>query len=302
MNGRRARAGLGGVRVKLHPLFLVSAAVACFLHMALQVAVLFACVLLHELGHAIMARRLGYQVKEVELLPFGGVAKLASGDLGCVPRHEALVAIAGPVVNLVLGWAGLALAAGGVASSDAYRTWVTLNLWLAVFNLLPCLPLDGGRLWRSSRSRGVGYVRATEGAYRMGFAISALLMALGILAFLAGRPHVGALVLGLFLAVAAWQGLRELSVDTVRFLDGKRRRSHQVVRARSLVANVDTRVRDVVREFAPDRVHLVYVLDEHGRVVDIVEEREIVDAVFSGKWDVPVGKLSEPAVAETANL
>lgn len=136
----------------------------------------------------------------------------------------------------------------------------------------------------------------------MGFAISALLMALGILAFLAGRPHVGALVLGLFLAVAAWQGLRELSVDTVRFLDGKRRRSHQVVRARSLVANVDTRVRDVVREFAPDRVHLVYVLDGHGRVVDIVEEREIVDAVFSGKWDVPVGKLSEPAVAETAHL
>jgi len=302
MTSGRARAVRQGARVNIHPLFVLSALAACVAHMALQVAILFLCVLLHELGHAAVARALGYKVEAIELLPFGGVVKLANGDLGCVPRHEALVAIAGPAVNLGLGWLGLTLAASGVSSSEAYRAWVALNLWLAVFNLLPCLPLDGGRLWRSSRSRSVGYARATEGAYRMGFVIAALLMTLGVIAFFAGRPHIGALVLGLFLAISAWQGLRDVRVDIVRFLDGKRRRSEPIARARSLVARMDTPVRHIVRQFAPDRVHMVYVLDDQDRVIDIVEEWEIVEAVFAGKWDTPVGELSNPGVVDVSKL
>ena len=256
MTPKKAWVAPFGVRVRVHPLFLLSAVIACVAHMALQVAILFACVLLHELGHAVMARGLGYRVEEIELLPFGGMAKLAHGDLGCSPRNEALVAIAGPVVNLGLGWSGLALAASGAAPSSAYQAWVTLNLWLAVFNLLPCLPLDGGRLWRASRSRHVGYARATEGAYRMGFAISALLTALGVLAFLAGRPHMGALILGLFLAITAWQGLRDVRVETIRFLDAKRRGRAPVLThpiARCAGADARARRRSAVR--AGSRAH-----------------------------------------------
>jgi len=288
------------VRVNLHPLFVLSALAACVAHLALQVAILFLCVLLHELGHAAVACALGYRVEAIELLPFGGVVKVTNGNLGCVPRHEAMVAIAGPLVNLGLGWLGLAIAASGVSSSEAYRAWVALNLWLAIFNLLPCLPLDGGRLWRASRSRSVGYARATEGAYRMGFVIAALLVLLGIMAFLAGRPHIGALVLGLFLAVSAWQGLREVRVDIVRFLDMKRRQTKPVVRARSLVARVNTPIRHVVGQFAPNRVHLVYVTDDQGRVVGIVEEWEIVEAVFAGKWETPIGELSDSGVSSVS--
>ncbi|MBF8378743.1 M50 family metallopeptidase [Alicyclobacillus mali] len=290
------------VRVKIHPLLLVTALAACLAHMFLQVAILFVCVLLHELGHAAVARSLGYKVDQIELLPFGGAVRLLNGDLGCQPRHEAVVAIAGPMVNLGLGWVALAFAASGLSSSEAYQTWVTLNLWIGVFNLLPCLPLDGGRLWRANRSRTIGYARATEGAYRMAFVVSALFMALGVIAFFAGRPHIGALVLGLFLAITAWQGLRDVRIDIIRFLDGKRGRSGSTTRVRALAARMDAPIREVVRQFAPDRVHLVYVLDDAGRVVDIVEEREIIEAVFSGAWDTPVRELSNPAVVDAPRL
>ncbi|SIS63703.1 site-2 protease family protein [Alicyclobacillus vulcanalis] len=290
-----------GTRVSIHPLFLFSAVAAVVAHLGLQVIVLFLCVVLHETGHAVVARALGYEIEQIELLPFGGVVRLANGDLGCAPRHEALVALAGPLVNLGLGWLGLALAAGGV-SSDAYASWVSCNLWLAIFNLLPCLPLDGGRLWRASRSRSVGYARATEGAYRMGFGIAVLLVVLGVTAFFAGRPHIGALVLGLFLAFSAWQGLRDVRVDIIRFLDGKRSKALPVARARTLVARWDTPVRDVVRQFSPDRVHMVYVLDRDERVIDILEEREIVDAVFAGAWDAPVSQLPHTDVVADRKL
>ena len=93
----------------LAPVCFLSAVIACVAHMALQVAILFACVLLHELGHARDGSRIGIPREEIELLPFGGVAKLSHGHLGFSPRKEAVIAIAGPAVNLALGWGGLAL-------------------------------------------------------------------------------------------------------------------------------------------------------------------------------------------------
>jgi Zn-dependent protease len=128
----------------------------------LMVGVAFGSVLLHELGHALVARRYGVHVSGIELSFFGGAAKMVQ-----MPRsadHEIAIAAAGPAVSLVLAGAGLGL--GGLLPVS----WLGLllvaigkiNLWLAAFNLIPALPMDGGRILRAVLTRRMDFVRATD--------------------------------------------------------------------------------------------------------------------------------------------
>jgi stage IV sporulation protein FB len=293
---RRALAPVrGGGRVRLHPLFLLLMAAALAAGLWQPAVVLFLLVALHELGHAAAAQHLGYTVEEVSLLPFGGVAKLGYGRMGFVPRHEALIAAAGPLVNLVMAGFASAMAAVGWWNEAFAETVIEINLWIAVFNLLPALPLDGGRVLRAARSRRVGYERATREAIAMAFALSAALLLFGTAALWAGYPHLGVLALGVFLLVSAWRERRQVQMDAVRFLDAKRRRivaGAQPVRA--LAAPQTATVRDVVERFAPDRYHMVYVLDGDGAVRTILEEDELLEAVFEGRWLEPLERWLRP--------
>ena len=284
-------------RLRLHPLFLLLAVLAVGAGYWRELVVLFLLVMLHELGHAAMASHFGYEVEEVSLLPFGGVARLSYGGIGFAPRSEAAIAIAGPLVNFCLVVLALSLQEVGLWTHAFAMEVIKLNLWIALFNLLPGFPLDGGRVLRAARSRTVGYEQATLEAYRMSIALSVFLLCLGGFALWAGYPHVGILILGVFLFVTAWTGRKQVASETVRFLDTKRRTVISPLhpqKVRTLAVTLDTPVRDVVRQFAPERYHLVYVLNGEGRVSTIVEEQELLDAVFQGDWLQPIRNLIHP--------
>lgn len=284
--------GMAGLaaKVRVHPLFLALAAFAVYAGLWRDLVVLFLLVTLHELGHAAAAQALGYEVERVTLLPFGGVATLGYGSIGFVPRHEALIAIAGPLVNLGLTGASAVVHALGLWPDAFFLRVAELNLWIVAFNLLPGLPLDGGRILRAARSRHLGYEAATREAYDVALWLAITLLFLGTAALWAGYPHLGMLVLGVFLLVTAWAGRRDLRMETIRFLDAKRRASRRRPEViRSLVVPRTTPVRDVVRRFSPDRYHLVYVRNEAGEVSAILEEDELLEAVFDGRWLETVG-------------
>lgn len=105
---------------------------------------LFGSVLLHELGHAVVARRFGVSTHRIVLYPFGGIASLDREP--DTPRAEALVALAGPGVNFALVLAALPLAALGVPGVGLF---IAVNLGLGLFNLVPAFPMDGGRVLRA---------------------------------------------------------------------------------------------------------------------------------------------------------
>lgn len=141
------------------------------------VLVAFASVLLHELGHAVTARRLGVPVAGIELHFFGGAAKMVGQPK--TANDEVLIAAAGPAVSFVLGVAGLILGAGTAALGLGtaamlleYIGWI--NVIIGAFNLVPALPMDGGRILRALLTRKVTFERATEISVRIarGFAIA----------------------------------------------------------------------------------------------------------------------------------
>ena len=123
-----------------------------YIAMALAAAILFfASLLLHELGHAIQARRDGVEIEGITLWLFGGVARL-KGELPSAGA-EFRIAIAGPLVTLVLGavFVAIAVLAGLPDAADGVAAWLGyINLFLLVFNLIPALPLDGGRVLRAA--------------------------------------------------------------------------------------------------------------------------------------------------------
>lgn len=167
----------------------------------LFVLALFACVVTHEFGHALMARRYGIATPDITLLPIGGLARLER--MPEAPAREIAVALAGPAVSLAL-WLVLALIAGTAArpglpdGSGFVADLAAVNLMLALFNLAPAFPMDGGRVLRAALSARWGAARATAVAARAGQAIAALFVVVG----LSGGQVMLALI-GVFIWVAA---------------------------------------------------------------------------------------------------
>jgi Zn-dependent protease len=149
---------------------------------------LFACVVLHEFGHALTARRFGIRTRDITLLPIGGVARLERMPEN--PVHELWVALAGPAVNLVLA-AGLlvVLAASGAAQPLAGLSLTggsflgrlaVVNLLLLGFNMIPAFPMDGGRVLRALLATRVEYTRATHIAATLGQGIAFVFGLIGL--------------------------------------------------------------------------------------------------------------------------
>jgi Zn-dependent protease/CBS domain-containing protein len=176
----------------------------------------FVSILLHEMGHALVAVRRGVPIRTITLFIFGGVSEMQRdpGD----GRTELQIAIAGPVVSLALAgvfWAVGASGLFGEAVSSVTRYLALINLLLAAFNLVPAFPLDGGRLLRGLLWSRVGKARATRVAAGAGSFFAFLLMGLGILQLLGGQGIGGVwyILIGWFLQEASAGAYRGARLD-----------------------------------------------------------------------------------------
>jgi Zn-dependent protease/CBS domain-containing protein len=191
---------IAGTAIRIHVtflLFLVWIFVASYVSGGAQAAwsgtafmvLLFACVLAHEFGHILTARGFGIATPDVTLLPIGGVARLE--QIPEKPREEFLIAIAGPLVNVAIALAlvvfgGASLDASHLAAVESARISMVdrlaaVNLFLAVFNMIPAFPMDGGRVLRALLSIRLGFARATDVAATIGQWVAFGLGFLGLL-------------------------------------------------------------------------------------------------------------------------
>jgi stage IV sporulation protein FB len=186
MGGTITIGRVAGTEIKVHLTFFIlvafwamggyqqagarGALAACLLLFAL-----FGCVLLHEFGHILMARRFGVRTPDVILLPIGGVARLER--IPDEPKQELLIAIAGPAVTLgIVIVCYVLLALGGVTphmgalnpAGPFLETLMRVNLYLLLFNLVPAFPMDGGRVLRALLASRMGLVQGTRVAARLG--------------------------------------------------------------------------------------------------------------------------------------
>jgi len=207
---------LAGIDVFMHATFLLiigwvglsywqqTRTLAGTLEGILFILILFGCVVLHEFGHALTARRYGIKTRDITLYPIGGVARLER--MPDKPVQEFWVALAGPVVNvgiaaLLFGWliisGALAPLAGlNMISGPFIERLMVVNVSLVLFNLIPAFPMDGGRVLRSLLAMRIEYTRATQIASNIGQGLALVFGFVGLLT----NPFL------LFIAFFVWIG------------------------------------------------------------------------------------------------
>ncbi len=178
------------------------------LELVALILLLFGIIVLHELGHALTARRFGIRTRDITLLLFGGVARLER--MPRQPWQELLVAVAGPAVNVVLAVA-LSIALIALTALSVAMEWsifestlarflfqlIAINVMLVLFNMLPAFPMDGGRVLRAVLAMKLDYVRATRIAANIGQAMAVLFGIVGLFWF---NPFL------IFIALFVWMG------------------------------------------------------------------------------------------------
>jgi Zn-dependent protease/CBS domain-containing protein len=225
---------LFGVEVRVHFTFVFLLAFIWMAESAMKgnstpgrvlalVGIVFGSVVLHEMGHAVIAMREGLQAKAIILLPIGGITLLDDAQPVTAPapgqvtwKRDIRIAVAGPLVNILVALvAGIVVLARFpeahlwtkpfIHSNHLLRSMVWTNLYLGAFNLLPAYPMDGGHILRAVFSRRMDVVQATRRAVSIAHALAPLVIVVGmLLLFQGGYPDSYLLVtLGFFLLIGA---------------------------------------------------------------------------------------------------
>ena len=248
---------------------------------------LFGCVLLHEFGHVFAARAFGIRTPDITLLPIGGLARLEK--IPETPWQELLVALAGPAVNVVIAL-GLFLVVGLPDKIDESLLDFTspgaslvrlmfLNLWLAVFNLIPAFPMDGGRVLRAILAMLMPYVQATSVAALIGQGIAGVAAVSALVWF---NPVLFLVALFVFLAARG----ESSSVSTDEALRGVTLDQAMITDFRSLAP--DARLSDAVAALLAGSQHDFPVLLPGGGLLGILSRHALVQALAEHGPDHPV--------------
>ena len=256
----------------------------------LFILAIFACVLLHELGHALAARKFGIKTRDITLYPIGGVARLER--MPDKPLQELWVALAGPAVNVVIA-AGLFVwlrATAGlvplqeltVTTGPFLERLLVVNLFLVGFNLLPAFPMDGGRVLRATLALRMEYTRATQVAATIGQGMALLFGFLGIF----GNPML------IFIALVVWMGAAgEASMVQMKSSLAGIPISRAMVTDFRMLGPRDTLARAV--ELILQGAQQDFPVLENGRIVGVLTRAALLPALAQRGQSTPVAEIMQ---------
>ena len=252
------------------------------------VLALFLCVVLHEFGHALTARRYGVKTRDITLLPIGGLARLER--IPEKPMQEFWVAIAGPAVNVVI----VVLLLGVLVLFNSLNQLfevellhghflarlMRVNMFLVAFNLLPAFPMDGGRVLRALLATRLGRRRATAIAARVGQSMAILF---GIVGFFY-NPMLIFIAIFVYLGASAEAGMVEMQST----LSGRRVSDAMMTRFRTLTveATLSLAVEELLAGAQQD-----FPVTTNGRVVGILRRNDLVKALSDERRNARVGEV-----------
>ncbi len=306
MRGALNLGKIAGIKLFIHWTFLLLIGWVVFIELnrgsstkdilltILLVLMVFVCVVLHELGHSLTARRYGIGTRQITLLPIGGVASLEK--MPEEPKQELLVAVMGPVVNIGIALLllpflpklgqyfdpeNLEQLQEMTPATFVFRLWL-INVLLVVFNAIPAFPMDGGRVLRALLSFRMDRVRATQIASSLGQFIAIGFFILGFF----GNPFL--ILIGLFVFFGA-SGENRM-VQQLTTLRGHR--VEEAMMTNYTLLHPDNTVKEIGDALLAG-TERNFVIEQDGQVVGILFHQDIIRAMNAGQRDARVGDIMQ---------
>ncbi|SJZ92970.1 M50 family metallopeptidase [Selenihalanaerobacter shriftii] len=271
-----------GVKIKLNLLFLVVILIFGYFRLLDKALITFGVALLHEISHVIVAKNNNVSIDEIELLPFGGVAKY--GDLlELEPLVEIKTALAGPICNLFLAMGMIVALRYSLFSVDWSLFFIRTNLIIAFFNLLPAFPLDGGRILRAVKTEKLGFRQATKLSIKISKYLSIGVGILAIIGLWLGYFNIIILIIAFFIYISASKENKNSIFILMRYLAQKEERlqAEEILRNEELVVIKDAQIKRIIEKFKPKYFHTVVILNQNLDIVATLTEEEIIDGMLN---------------------
>ncbi|SHJ95451.1 stage IV sporulation protein FB [Anaerobranca californiensis DSM 14826] len=273
---------LAGIDLKLNNLFLVLIICMGLLGMLVDSLLIFLVVIVHEIGHVIVAKKLNYHVESIELLPIGGVAKIYEGDYN-KSSDEWFIALSGPVNNILFIIVLLFF-----PQSDRL---IKYNLTLLIFNLLPAFPLDGGRLLKAKLAKDRPMIEAKKLASIIGVIIGLTILAMAYFYYYINVDYLYLSILGFFLIISAIKEYKAAKFLPLRMGIVKEDNKIDILEGKILICSLRVKINQIIKHLETDRGILICIIDEKGEVVDLITDKRILQIYNQGLGNLSLQQL-----------
>lgn len=259
-----------------------------------RLLVLIIVVLIHELCHCFMCIYYGIEISEINLFIFGGVAKY-KGDIESNPKQEIFISLAGPVSNFILiAIAILIMSIFNIEMNEIIQFFIACNLTIGLFNMIPLLPLDGGRILRGIIGYYLGIKKATYIVVKIGYIICILLFGIGIyLSLVYNIEYVFLNLLVIYVFVSNRKEKNRVDFIFVKNLVFKKKSLfHEgIMDAKYIIAMEFIEIKKIFDEFTLEKYHVITVINTRGQVIGSLSESEVIDAIIKYESTMTLGNL-----------
>ncbi len=264
------------IKFKLHPLFIFLGLLLFYYGFGQVFIVYLLCVLLHETGHYLVSKKLGYKLNTISLFPFG--ASLSGEKTMFTERDEILIAIAGPLVNLIL--MVLTICSWWLFPETYYYTEIFFvsNLAILLFNLLPVFPLDGGRVLIASMSIFISRTKAIKYGKIIGFIVAFLFVVLFILSAFYSINYTFAIV-SIFLILAVFEDSSKCKYYAFIENFSNKKLKNDSLPVKIIAVNESIKIIKLFSKLSCNKLNLIYVLDQNKKIKARITGSEVVEFI-----------------------
>ncbi len=247
----------------------------------------YAVVSVHELFHLFAALLVRERVGSIIVMPFGMTLRLSARII----RHtgkEIFIALSGPFANCLMLIIAKIISTFYPSPPVSLSLFYLLNLSVMALNLLPCLPLDGGRVLRAVLTKAYGFLFAASFLRKISRIITAILMTFGVLLLMISRLNISLLMVASFLALYMTEEKKRndyILMQEMLYVKEKLRKRGQM-RCRTVSALFSLPAKDVFKAFSYDCYCIIHVLDEEQRYLRTITEAELVDSIVKKGWKI----------------
>ncbi len=293
------------LEIKISPIIVFILLILAFTGYLTEYCVALLSIAFHEFGHILAAKLFGYRADQIKITPAG--FSVTIDTISCSEAATILICLAGPIINLLIYAAAVValLEHAGMNEPGAMNVLTGMrpvlqvvaatNLFFALFNLIPALPLDGGRILYEILAARVGLTAAERILKRLSIAFSIILLLIGAYQFYISLFNFSLILIGICIIILVDSRRMESALLNIRQILYRRSKLDKrgIYPARTLVVMKSTRLNEAIKNMDFDMFHIVYVLDEDLRLKKALTENEIMDAITQEGENITFGMMLE---------